>query len=51
MQEAEGLVRSCAAWALGNIGGSQAKQILELSLTRETLEPAKKEIEAALAVA
>jgi len=50
MQEAEGLVRSCAAWALGKIGGSRAKQILELSLTRETLEPAKKEIEAALAV-
>jgi epoxyqueuosine reductase len=49
MQEAEGLLRSYAAWALGKIGGSQAKQILELSLTRETLEPAKKEIEAALA--
>jgi epoxyqueuosine reductase len=51
MQEAEALVRSHAAWALGKIGGSQAKQILEVSLARETIESVKKEIVAALGAA
>ncbi len=51
MQDAEGLVRGYAAWALGRIGGSQARQILEASLARETDEFAKKEIQAALAAA
>lgn len=51
MQDPEELVRSYAAWALGKIGGSQAKQVLEASLARETAQSAKKEIEAALAVA
>lgn len=49
MQDSEELVRGYAAWALGKIGGSQAKQILEASLARETADSAKKEIEAALA--
>lgn len=51
MQDPEELVRGYAAWALGKIGGSQARQILEASLARETAESARKEIEAALAVA
>jgi epoxyqueuosine reductase len=51
MQDSEEMVRSYAAWALGKIGGSQARQVLEASLARETAESAKREIEAALAVA
>jgi epoxyqueuosine reductase len=50
MQEADGMIRSHAAWALGKIGGSQAKAILEAALTRETIESSRKEIAAALAV-
>lgn len=48
MQDPEGLVRGYAAWALGRIGGSQARQILETSLLRETDEFTSKEIQAAL---
>jgi len=48
MRDPEELVRGYAAWALGKIGGAQAKQILEASLERETAEAARKEIEAAL---
>ena len=51
MEDLEKLVRGYAAWALGRIGGSRAKQILEASLARETDEFAKKEIQAALATA
>jgi epoxyqueuosine reductase len=51
MQEADGMVRSHVAWALGKIGGSPAKRILETSLTRETDESAKKEIQAGLGAA
>jgi len=51
MEDSEELVRGYAAWALGKIGGSQAKQVLETSLARETSESAKKEIEAALVAA
>jgi epoxyqueuosine reductase len=50
MQEAEGMVRSHAAWALGRIGGGQAKAILEAARARETIESTRKEIAAALAV-
>jgi len=50
MQDSEALVRGYAAWALGKIGGSRSRQILEASLVRETDESAKKEIQAALAV-
>ena len=51
MEDSEELVRGYAAWALGRIGGSKAKEILEASLRRETSETARKEIEAALAAA
>ncbi len=51
MEDPEDLVRGYAAWALGRIGGSRAKQILEASLSRETSEFARGEIEAALAAA
>jgi len=51
MQDSEEMVRGYAAWALGKIGGTQASQILEASLVRETAEPVRTEIEAALAVA
>ena len=51
MQDSECLVRGYAAWALGKIGGNLAKKILETSLAQETDESAKKEVEAALAVA
>jgi len=50
MEDSEEMVRGYAAWALGQIGGSQAGQILEASLRRETTESARREIEAALAV-
>jgi epoxyqueuosine reductase len=49
MQGAEGMVRGYVAWALGKIGGSQARRILEISLARETIESVKSEIKAALA--
>ena len=48
MEDSEGVVGGYAAWALGRIGGSQAKQSLEASLLWETDELAKKEIQAAL---
>ena len=51
MQDPEGLVRAYAAWALGKIGGSQVRQILEANLARETDEFAKKEIQDVLAAA
>ena len=51
MQDSEEMVRSYAAWALGKIGGSQARHILEASLARETDESTKKEIQAALTAA
>ena len=51
MQDSEELVRGYAAWALGKIGGSHAKQVLETSLAREIADSARKEIEAALSVA
>ncbi|RPJ07690.1 MAG: HEAT repeat domain-containing protein, partial [Deltaproteobacteria bacterium] len=50
MEDPEALVRSYSAWALGKMGGSQAKQVLESCLSRETSEPTSKEIEAALAM-
>ena len=51
MEDSEELVHGYAAWALGKIGGGQAKQILETRLAYEVDEPARKEIEAALTVA
>ncbi len=51
MQDPEGLVRAYAAWALGKIGGSRVRQILEANLAREADEFAKREIQDALAAA
>ena len=51
MQDSEGLVRGYAAWALGRIGGSQAREVLEAVRARETDEFAGKEIHAALEAA
>jgi epoxyqueuosine reductase len=48
MNDSEELVRGYAAWALGRIGGKFAKQILEVSSSRETSDSVKKEIKAAL---
>lgn len=50
MENSEALVRGYAAWALGRIGGSGARQILESGLARETDDFAKREIETAVAV-
>jgi len=44
------MVRGYVAWALGKIGGGQARRVLETSRGNETSESVKKEIEAALAV-
>jgi len=49
MQEADAMVRSHAAWALGRIGGGRAKAVLEAALTRETIESTREEIASALA--
>jgi epoxyqueuosine reductase len=49
MGNPEALVRGYAAWALGRIGTSKAKYILESKLKREDSEYAKIEIKAALA--
>ena len=51
MQDEEGMVRGYAAWALGRIGSSRARQILESRLPGETDEFARTEIQAALSVA
>ncbi len=51
MQSPEEAVRGYSAWALGRIGGSGVKQILEMNLCRETSDDVRKEIESALAAA
>lgn len=48
MKDPEELVRGYAAWALGRIGGSLAKQVLEEHISRETADSVKKEIRDAL---
>ena len=48
MQDTEGMVRGYAAWGLGRIGGSRARQILESSLPGETDDFARTEIQMAL---
>jgi epoxyqueuosine reductase len=50
MRDPDELIRGHAAWALGRIGGSRAKQSLESGLARETNEYVIGEIRAALAV-
>jgi len=49
MEDPEELVRAHAAWALGQLGGAQARRTLEVSMTRETGAQASREIRAALA--
>jgi epoxyqueuosine reductase len=49
LEDPEEVVRCYAAWALGRIGGGQARRILEASLSRETSDAAKTEIKEALA--
>jgi epoxyqueuosine reductase len=48
MQDTEGIVRGYSAWALGKIGGSRAHSILMSSLSGESDEFARTEIQAAL---
>jgi epoxyqueuosine reductase len=48
LHDHEPLVRGHAAWALGRIGGEQAKQALEEALAGEENEEVKKEIQCAL---
>ncbi len=49
LKEENSMVQGCAAWALGKIGGAEAKAALEAALADATLdERAKKEVEAAL---
>ena len=48
MRDLDELVRGHTAWALGKIGGSQARQALETSLATETSEYAREEIRTAL---
>jgi len=49
MEDPEELVRSHAAWALGQLGGAGARRALEASLTRESGARATGEIRTALA--
>jgi epoxyqueuosine reductase len=44
----EPLVRAHAAWAIGELGGADAKAPLELALSRETVPPVRREITVAL---
>jgi epoxyqueuosine reductase len=48
LREGEPVVRGHAAWALGRIGGEEARRILEEALGREPDEGVRGEIEAAL---
>jgi epoxyqueuosine reductase len=49
MGEGEALVRGHAAWALGRIGGAEARRVLEEALAKERDEEVRAEIEASLA--
>ena len=48
MEDPEELVRAHAAWALGRLGGAEAKRVLEAALSCENGVKAKEEIWAAL---
>jgi epoxyqueuosine reductase len=48
LQDYEPLIRGHAAWALGRIGGEQAKKALEEALAGEENEEVRKEIQCAL---
>ncbi len=49
LHDDEPLIRGHAAWALGRIGGEQAKQALQDALPTETDTEVQKEIQCALA--
>jgi epoxyqueuosine reductase len=49
LREGEGAVRGHAAWALGRIGGGEARRVLEEALAGERDEGVRAEIEASLA--
>jgi epoxyqueuosine reductase len=48
LADAEPLVRSHAAWALGRIGGQDARRLLATALTAEQDEEVRAEIKTAL---
>ena len=48
MQDSDELIRGHAAWALGKIGGRQARQLLESSLAKETSPYVQEEMLTAL---
>lgn len=48
LEDPEELVRAHAAWALGRLGGAEARRVLEAGLPRETGSQAAVEIRAAL---
>jgi epoxyqueuosine reductase len=50
LHEGEPLVRGHAAWALGRIGGEEARHVLEDALDREVDDGVREEIQGALAV-
>jgi epoxyqueuosine reductase len=50
LEDPEPLVRGYAAWALGRLGGAEAKAVVEKALSQEKDESAKGEMEAALAM-
>ncbi|HKI04601.1 MAG TPA: tRNA epoxyqueuosine(34) reductase QueG [Thermoanaerobaculia bacterium] len=50
LREGEPLVRGHAAWALGRIGGEEARRVLEEALEGEMDEGVRAEVEAALAL-
>jgi len=50
LEDPEPLVRGYSAWALGRLGGDEARAAIEKALAMETDESAKSEMEAALAV-
>lgn len=49
LQDAEALIRGACAWALGQIGTREAREALEVQLTRETDPQVREEIVAAQA--
>ena len=49
LRDHEPLVRGHAAWALGRIGGEEAKQALQLALSAEEDQEVQQEIRCALA--
>jgi len=48
LQDPEALVRGAAAWAVGKLGGAQARKILESGMVRETADSVRGEIHDAL---